>query len=58
MLIQSSVRLQTERPLVHIKKPNSVDSSSSLIWSLPEQDEANGLDSSPSDVIIHITHLN
>lgn len=25
---------------------------------LPEQDEANGLDSSPSDIIIHITHLN
>lgn len=35
----------------------SVHSSGNPAWSLPEQDEANGLDSSSSDVIIHVTHL-
>lgn len=27
------------------------------VWFLPEQDETNGFDSSPSDVIVHVTHL-
>lgn len=35
----------------------SVHSSGNPAWSLPEQDEANGLDSSSSDIIIHVTHL-
>lgn len=28
-----------------------------LVLFSPEQDETNGFDSSPSDIIVHVTHL-
>lgn len=30
---------------------------STRIWFLPKQNEADGFDRSPSDIIVHVTHL-
>lgn len=49
--------LHREEDLVQVRELNSVHSLNHSVWSLPEQDEADGLNSCPSDIIVHVTHL-